>query len=47
MVYFQHGEADSEEIDQPERIQQIEDLRTLTAEFEPRNVLKMDETGLF
>jgi DDE superfamily endonuclease/Fission yeast centromere protein N-terminal domain/Tc5 transposase DNA-binding domain len=45
--YVQHGEAASAEVDQPERIQQIEDLRTLTAEYEPRNVLNMDETGLF
>jgi hypothetical protein len=45
--YVQHGEAASAEVNLSERIQQMDDLRTLTAEYEPRNVLNMDETGLF
>jgi hypothetical protein len=45
--YVQHGEAASAEVNLPERIQQMEDLQTLTTEYEPRNVLNMDETSLF
>ena len=45
--YAQHGEAASAAVDSPEAIQQMKDLRELVAEYEPRNVLNMDETGLF
>ena len=45
--YVQHSEAASADINSPGAIRQIEYVQTLALEYKPRNVLNMDETGLF
>lgn len=44
--YITHGEGGSAAIDLPDAIKQMDDLRTLCTEYEHRNILNMDETGL-
>jgi hypothetical protein len=44
--YVQHGEAGSAATDDPDNIAQMEALRQLCKEYEPCNILNMDETGL-
>jgi hypothetical protein len=45
--YVTHGEAASAEIDKPDAITQMEKVRHLVIEYDPDDVLNMDETGLF
>ena len=45
--YVNHREAASVEIDKPDAIIQIEKVRLLVTEYDPDDVLNMDETGLF
>ena len=45
--FVNHGEAASAEIDKPKAIAQIEKVRHLVLEYDPDDVLNMDETGLF
>jgi hypothetical protein len=44
--YVQHGEAGSAAIDNPDNIAQMEELRRLCTQYELRDILNMDETGL-
>jgi hypothetical protein len=44
--YVQHGEAASADINNPENLAQMERLRQLCKEYESRNILNMDETGM-
>ena len=44
--YIQHREAGSVATDNLENITQIEKIRQLCTEYEPRNILNIDETGL-
>src|ERR1700733_9756860 len=44
--YVQHREASSVATDDPDNIAQMEALRQLCKEYEPCNILNMDETGL-
>ena len=45
--FVRHGEGGSAVIDNPDNVQQMEDLRTLAATYDPNDILNMDETGLF
>ena len=45
--YVQHGEAASADINNPEIIKQMNDLRELCATYADRDIFNMDETGLF
>jgi hypothetical protein len=45
--YVMHGKAGSASIDDPDSQQQMQDLRTVVATYERRNVLNMDENGCF
>jgi hypothetical protein len=44
--YVQHGEAGSAATDDVDNIAQMKAVRQLCKEYELRNVLNMDETGL-
>ena len=44
--YVQHGEAGSAQTDHPDNIAQMELVRQLCKEYELRDILNMDETGL-
>jgi hypothetical protein len=44
--YIQHGKAASAAIDDPDNLAQMDRLRELCKEYELRNILNMDETGL-
>ena len=46
-MYIRYGEAAVAATDKPENIQQIDDLRILCLEYNPNDILNMDETGLF
>jgi len=45
--YVLHGEAGSADISNPVAIKQMEELRALCVTYHPRDILNMDETGLF
>jgi DDE superfamily endonuclease/Tc5 transposase DNA-binding domain/Fission yeast centromere protein N-terminal domain len=45
--YVNHGEAASAEIENPDAIAQMQNLRRLVIEYDPDDILNMDETGLF
>lgn len=45
--YIRHGEASSADINNPQAISQMEELRALCATYDPCNIFNMDETGLF
>jgi hypothetical protein len=45
--YVQYGEAASADINKPEIITQMKDLRELCATYPNYNIFNMDETGLF
>jgi hypothetical protein len=45
--YVQHGEAASAAVEDPEHIAAMAHLCQLCTEYEPRNILNMDETGLY
>jgi hypothetical protein len=45
--YVRHGEASSADINNPAVITQMDELRALCATYQPRDILNMDETGLF
>jgi hypothetical protein len=42
-----YSEGRSVVINNPDNIQQIEDLYTLTSTYDPNDILNMDKTGLF
>ena len=46
-MYIRHGEAAAAATDDPENIQQMNDLCILCLEYDPNDILNMDETGLF
>jgi hypothetical protein len=43
----QHGEGGSADINNPDAIQQMADLRTLCSKYKDKDIFNMDETGLF
>jgi hypothetical protein len=45
--YIQHGEAAAADINNPENITQMADVRTLCKEYADKDIFNMDETGLF
>lgn len=45
--YIRHGEGGSAEIDNPNAIQQMADLRNLCKQYPDQDIFNMDETGLF
>jgi DDE superfamily endonuclease len=46
-MYIRHREAAAAATDDPENIQQMDDLRILCLEYDPNDILNIDETGLF
>jgi hypothetical protein len=46
-MHVRHGEAAAAATDNPENIQQMNDLRILCLKYDPNDILNMDETGLF
>jgi hypothetical protein len=45
--FVQHGEGGSADIDNPDAIQQMADLRTICSKYKDKDIFNMDETGLF
>jgi hypothetical protein len=45
--YVMHGEASSAAVNSPEIIGQMADKRLLCAQYHPRDIFNMDETGLY
>ena len=45
--YVTHGEGGAAAVEQPDTIKQMDDVRSLCTQYEPCNILNMDETGLF
>jgi DDE superfamily endonuclease/Tc5 transposase DNA-binding domain len=45
--YVHHGEAGSAPIDSPEIVAKMENIRNICAQYHPRDIFNMDETGLY